>query len=926
MSQAIWFFKVVQLKQGVSIMQRTHHTESVGSLRAASRRFVAAALLATTALFGFTAATAAPLAGSAIGNQASATYTDASATPRTSSSNTVVTTVAQVDAFVLSATQSKVAAPGSPVSFPHTLINNGNGSSTFSLATGTLTGTAMPLGQLFIDSTCSGVASNGTPLTSIGPVAPGATVCFVATATANAVAAGAVGSFVVTATDTTTNSVPVTLASSQTNTDSVTISGAAVIGVTKAVNLSIGPVGSVLTYTLTYTNTGAATATNVILADTIPAHLTYTAGVAAGNANATWNGVAVTQGTATTAVVTSAAPGTIAYNFNAGVVTAIVGSVAPGVTGTVSFQVVVAGTAVPAAIINNSAAVCYTDGGVPAPAQVPALCSTATPGTIVTNVAGFTVQQTASVTISGPAAIATATQGATVSFTNIVTNTGNATDSFNITIGGVLGGTSAFPAGTTFKLYKSDGVSPLVDTGADGIEDTGPLAAGASYNVILQATLPVSASGAPAGGYSIQKTATSVFNPAVSAPTPATDRLTAIIANTVDLTNNPGGAGLGPELTAVTTISVVPGAAATFKLAVANNSTVSDTFDLTVGTAASAAGGGLAGAITTAGLPAGWTIGFFADASAGACTALGAPATNTGVLAAGATGNFCAVITPPANQAPGTTNVYFQAQSPSSGTRDVKLDAVTVQTVNALTLTPNNNGQVYPTGSVVYAHSLQNAGNVAQTVTLTVPMSGASASWSTVVYLDNGATPGVLDAGDTLVTGTVVVSAGVSVPLLVKVFAPGTATSGNINTVTLTGTAGALVATATDTTTVITGQVTLVKTQSVDITCTGTAGTYSAAPASAKPGECVLYQIVATNVGTAPVTGLVISDATPANTLYDCSNAAGPTAMGGAAVAAATSGTVTNPAICTAGTISVNVGTLAPNATSTVTFGVQIAP
>ena len=57
------------------------------------------------------AALAAPLAGSVIGNQASATYTDASAVPRISTSNMVQTIVQQVSSFTLVADQSRPAAP-----------------------------------------------------------------------------------------------------------------------------------------------------------------------------------------------------------------------------------------------------------------------------------------------------------------------------------------------------------------------------------------------------------------------------------------------------------------------------------------------------------------------------------------------------------------------------------------------------------------------------------------------------------------------------------------------------------------------------------------------------------------------------------------------------------------------------------------------
>src|SRR3954447_22879893 len=77
----------------------------------------------------------APPANTSIGNQASATYTDASNTQRTATSNTVVTIVQQVASFTLTTDgQTKPAAPGGQVVFPHALTNTGNGTDSFTLS------------------------------------------------------------------------------------------------------------------------------------------------------------------------------------------------------------------------------------------------------------------------------------------------------------------------------------------------------------------------------------------------------------------------------------------------------------------------------------------------------------------------------------------------------------------------------------------------------------------------------------------------------------------------------------------------------------------------------------------------------------------------------------------------------------------------
>src|SRR6185369_14155141 len=145
--------------------------------------------------------------------------------------------------------------------------------------------------------------------------------------------------------------------------------------------------------------------------------------------------------------------------------------------------------------------------------------------------------------------IATAPQGGTVLFTNIVQNTGNGVDTFDIAIA-----TTSFPAGTTFNLFQSDGNTPLVDSTGNGIPDTGPLAINQSYSIVVRVTLP---SGTAGGGpYTAQKTARSRVDNTVVAT--ANDVLTTITTSSVDLTANaplPGGAGAGPGPEAAAVVS-----------------------------------------------------------------------------------------------------------------------------------------------------------------------------------------------------------------------------------------------------------------------------------------------------------------------------------------------------------------------------------
>lgn len=72
------------------------------------------------------ATAAAPPAGATIGNQATATYTDAGGVNRTTTSNLVETTVLPVYGVDVQNDQVKSTPPGSTVYLPHTIINTGN--------------------------------------------------------------------------------------------------------------------------------------------------------------------------------------------------------------------------------------------------------------------------------------------------------------------------------------------------------------------------------------------------------------------------------------------------------------------------------------------------------------------------------------------------------------------------------------------------------------------------------------------------------------------------------------------------------------------------------------------------------------------------------------------------------------------------------
>ena len=886
-----------------------------------------ALVLAAALSFGLAAGVAhgAPPAGTVIGNQATATYNDSTGTARIATSNLVQTTVTQVKSFTLAFDGFRTAAPGQTVYYPHTLTNTGNGTDTYTLNAPTTGGAFTHTGLVYyVDADGNGVPDNFTPIASSGAIAMGGTLRFVVAGTVPGGATnGQQGTITVSVTD--TNAPPSTL----TNLDTTTVALSAVQA-TKALSQVSGPSPNAgpITVTLSYNNTGSAAATNLELRDVIPAGMTYIAG------SGRWSVSGATALTDSNA----ADPAGIAYDFNvsaANRVSAVIASVAAGATGNLRFDVSVDAGRPPGNIDNQAQYLTTTQLGVN------------------TNVASYNVLRAANVVANGsatssvngtaePVVVASAAPGATVDFQNFIWNTGNGADTFVI----ALSGTAAWPAGTTFTLLQTDGATSLVANTTPSIPAWGPgcpapfVADAATqrcgYRVYLRVQLPANA--ASAGALTVTKTATSTYDSARSDP--VIDQLSAIAVNAIDLTNNTARADSTPAGTAnagnaattgfgstaatvIATNTVTPASAATtvtrFRLYVNNTEAISDSFNLTV-----------------AGTPAGWAIAFRADGGAGNCTTVGAVFANTGAIAAGANRQVCAEVTVPAattgQAAPGTYNLDFRAESALNATVfDVKRDAVTVNALRAMTLTPNGAQVTFPGGSVLYTHTLANLGNVNEPVTFVAGFltdSRAPQGWTSVAYRDNGNgtfDPGVDDvpANQVTVATAFTVNVGANQVFFVRVTSPGTALPAdpaNITTLTATYNAGASTASATDSTTVNTGLVLLKEQVAVSCAAPGPHAGYSAAaippgPATV-PGSCIAYRITATNGSGVALAGVTVNDNIPANTRQRNSC--------GAPAAAPAGPVVSSPGDGNAGTVSAAIGALAPAQVSVLSFCVRI--
>lgn len=962
--------------------------------------WVARATVCLGLLFGAAAALSAPPpANTVIGNQASATYSDASGNPQLATSNLVQTTVQQVGAFNLDSkttvttdiANTKTGAAGATVYAPHVLTNTGNGSDAFDIKVDAASGGFSRV-EVFADANGDGVPDNTTPLCTAVPAA----TCVVPPQTV----AGNNGTFqfVVAYTIPSTATTPPTpysfgtvaanvvstspaLASyastSAADRDNVNLTTAAAFNVTKAIGVpavtapgggawptpvASGPRSSSAScattwtaglastancqytvYTINVSNTGGAAGT-LALQDLLPGGFTYVGG------SAVWSN-SPTAGTALTDASTADLGG-IDYQASGNTITAVIQSLPVNVSQTISFVVLVNSTAAVGASTTTNTARYNPINAAGATSTSPgALPSTSNPATftvlasygfaIGTNLPTVSTAVTAKDVTPGNAdgSADTTTRpsvipGGSVSFPNRVFNTGNAPDAVNL-----AAGTSTFPAGTTFTFLAADGLTPLLDNTGDGVPDTGPIAAGGFADIVVRASVPASAT-VGSGPFDVRVTGTSAGNPATVVDA-TKEVVTLVIGSLVDLTNSAAGTGSGsvaggdlgpgPSPSPTTTNTTVAGTGTIFTLFVKNGDSVGNSYNLAASQSPSFPGT----------LPVGWTV-KFVPAGAGCA---GAAITNV-LVASGAQTQVDACVTPPATQTPVTAQkIYFQVQSASVASTgaivsDAKTDAVTVTAMltYGATLTPSNAGQVAPGGSVVYAHTLTNTGTQSctgpYTVSANLPAADVTAGWTTALYIDNNG-DGVIDGGDTLLTGPIAGPLAVSgtQKLLVKVFAPGGAVAGTTDTATVTATfpagAGSCgTPTATDISTVISGQIRVVKTQAADVNCDGaeaaTASNFSAASLTIKPGQCVIYRIVASNEGVAPITNLSITDAAPAYT-----SLAGATQPAAATQCSSTG--MTGTAVAYAGTPPATtvscgsaVNSMAPGGSATLIFAVKV--
>lgn len=883
------------------------------------------------AAFAVPALAAPPPAGTVIGNQAVATFESGGQT-YSITSNLVETTINTIAGVQIASDTTKSGAVGGKVFFPHTITNIGNSADSFTLTT-PVVDAGLTVVAIYPDANCDGVPDTLTAITATPSLSSGQQFCVVTEVdVASSVTVGASATYQIMAETTLSGSVTM-VAPDDTNTDTVNFANTAVFEFTKNMTLltdadasgSLTP-GDTVRVRINYNNTGLAAGTGVVITDPLPAELVYLAGTGV------WSdGGTMTDDPGDGVNGTNGQGDTIDYGFATGQVTATISSVPAGRAGYVQFDATISadasGTVTNVASIDsnetdpqdsNSAAIDVVDEDavfvtLADSATVDGLDDGSDPDT---NLGGTPASSTDDGPTNNDVVSETSpyAEGAVVPFSLVIENHSNTPQRFDLNAA-----VGSFPAGTSFSFFTDTG-AVVFDTNANGMPDI-PLPAHGTRQFELRADLPAGpgttrlATDTP---WQAQVTATALTDPNVSNNT-TIELANDITGAAVDL-ENAGGLADGPSVdnggNPWTTETADSGETVSFTLVVQNNGASPDSFNLAYSDTN----------FTDGTLPAGWQV-TFKDST-------GAAITNTGVIAAGSSATFTAEVKVPPSATPGDTALFFRAMSATnSAVSDIKMDRVTVNMRADLAIRANATAQSSPGGVVVLSHTIENVGNTAYPVPgFYLEYDTPFSNFGATLYVDSNEN-GVLDPADALVVdendevvGKVPglggsLEPGETITVFARIQVPSTAVAGLSETATLQ------IATAednidnsavTETVTVVSGDLEVVKEQAIDADCDGTEdAAFSQAPATADPGACIIYRINATNTGSADAENVRIDDEVPQFTTI----AANPTpaATGGSAPAMALA-----PAAGSTGAVRSTHGVLIPGGVATLTFGVRI--
>jgi len=452
--------------------------------------------------------------------------------------------------------------------------------------------------------------------------------------------------------------------------------------------------------------------------------------------------------------------------------------------------------------------------------------------------------------------------GDTVYFPFTLQNTGNTDDTFDLSLTTTI--TDPDPTDDvtptwTCQIVASDGTTPISGP-------VGPIPAGGTYDYVVKCSIPADyEETGSADAAHIEVTATSQGDPSQS------NKVTGIVPDVkpgydVDIAQ-PGKSGDGDKSNDYPPVhQVEPGESVKIPFEVANTGNNPDTYDLT----------------TT--LPSGWDGTIYpvdCDDPTTLPDPLPAPVSDTGLIDAGQKKCFILVVDVPQDQAPvdkdGVAgpnpdnnnqiddNVYIKAKSHADPSVEDEISTdVEVKAVAAIDFTPDRSGTVTSPGTIVYSHTVTNNGNEPADVKFT--LDSDKDNWTYQIRVDTNGENGVddeswvtLDPNNPTNTLLDDLPAGASRDVEVRVIVPDGEPVGAVDAAEITAEAtfnsgGTDSDTVTDTTTIVGGDLRLEK--EVDKT-------------EAKPGEILQYTITATNIGTADLRQVIISDPLPGYTKFE---------------------------------------------------------
>ncbi|MEG0029505.1 isopeptide-forming domain-containing fimbrial protein [Acinetobacter sp.] len=813
-----------------------------------------------------------PQPGSYISNVASGDYTDEMGNVLLVNSNPVALEVQKTYSLTLVQNQNQYGVVGGAVNLPHVLTNTGNTADRYTLGLVQSSTDNFDLSnvKVYADRDQNGLPDNTEDLL-VGSIELNA---------GQSLAVVIVGSIPINVSFNQLSSLDLKAVSQQNATlsaqvtDTIRVVDDAVISLVKAQSASEGNIGDLITYTLTYRNTGTATR-RVVLQDVLDDSLEYVSGSAVWNQNSTaLTDANDTEGSANTGISYQLKPDGKSLE-------ASITAVAPLTSGTLAFKAKVKQGAVNK-IPNTAGFVQYdTDNTT--------VKLSSFSNTVIYNLAAvygvvLNNKSSSATNLGNPNSSpdnlvvqASLKPGQEVFFNNYVWNIGNTTDTYNLSYS-----SSNLPSCAKVNFYTQDGKTLLTDTNGDGKVDTGSI----SNAAVKQIQVGVSASTGCTSSVSninIDVVATSIASSTASDPIRNQITVLTAASSSSDLYNaDQSGLGVGIVDNAgqpLRTVKVTSGKAV-FPLVAKNNSTQANNYNLYASFSAID--------VTNIALTAktGFSVKFYeGDAS---CQTVGKQITNTGTLGAGASKTYCAVIDVDASQQNFTTPIWFAIQSPVNQQADSIKNQIESNVARLVALTNDQQGQVSVGGTIVYAHTLKNLGNMAEGANAgsqvnlkVVPLRNDGFVYT--LYYDANKN-GQIDSADQIIGATTSLnqllgSAGLlaqaDIQLLLKVQAAPSATEGVVSqadiVVEVSDFNGIHLDNLknTDVTTVATGHLQLVKTQAANSSCTTTnlaALSYSTQLVSVKPNQCVVYKLTLKNDGGSVVKNVQFNDVVPAYT------------------------------------------------------------